>query len=313
MSVPDPALTDWVPLSSFTPPGAMELIQEIELGADAASIDFQNILQTYRHLLLVGIVKGAAGSGTQLGLRMNNVSTGSYRWGSVYMTGSVVPGASGQGTHTQIIISPVGQAAGLHLIDCSIPNYRETILAKKFAHNRFWNEGMYGGASQGEWSSSAAINRLTLQLDSGNLAIGSRVALYGIGKPAPVLVVPPLNVIELVAERVTGKNNTGLVVALPEYNFDGGKYWIEVFTTNLAGTATSGGGGGGNTSVQLRRTPSGGAAAVLETWQVIGPAASHLLDVQHLTGIWNVPVSSQPRMSLLLLVSLLGLDFHADE
>jgi hypothetical protein len=79
---------------------------------------------------------------------------------------------------------------------------------------------------------------------------------------------------ELIAERTTPKNNTGLVVALPEYNFDGGLYWIEAWTSLFAGSTTSGGGGGGNTTSSLRRTPSGGAAAIFQNWMTLGPGGA---------------------------------------
>jgi hypothetical protein len=284
--IPDPALTDWVPLYNLGAPSGLVMVEDKLLTVDGA-IDFTGIPATFKHLRLLASLRSAQATVAGASCRFNGDSGGNY---------DVPPTQNQTSIPLMGFLPGTDRVAGVHgLVEIDIVDYA-SILHHRGASFR---AGWYDGTSTitedkiGHWKNlAAAINRIQLIPAAGIFAAGSRATLYAL-TDVPVSLATS-SILELVAERVTPKTNTGLIAALAEYNFDGGKYWIEAFTTVLAGTTTSGGGGGGNMSAQLRRTPSGGAAAVMETWQVIGPSASSY-------PMWHVKHRIQPPAGLATL------------
>src|SRR5262245_52083009 len=79
----------WVP--------GLQQIQEIVLSTPTASFDFQNIPQTFHHLVVLGFWR-ATGAATNMsvGARYNNDSTNTYGWQGLYLSGgTVTPASSG--------------------------------------------------------------------------------------------------------------------------------------------------------------------------------------------------------------------------
>jgi hypothetical protein len=89
------------------------------------------------------------------------------------MTVGTMPAASGPANY-----------AGCSAVD--FPHYAGTAFVKTFTAVMSYVTGIATGQistknGTGVWNSTAAINRLTLQASSGNIAVGSRFTLYGWG------------------------------------------------------------------------------------------------------------------------------------
>jgi hypothetical protein len=177
----------WEPLAA-APLGlvqGMVPIQRIELGAAAASIDFQNIPQNYHHLRLVITARGdAAAAAAGLLMRFNNDSGANYDRQQIDGTDTTVA-ASSTTAQTSAVLGNIPAATALAgqtaAITCEIPNYG----ALSFFKGANIEAGMrytspQRQASFAQWRSTAAINRITLLLTSGNFVAGSVATLYGI-------------------------------------------------------------------------------------------------------------------------------------
>ena len=158
----------------------MVQIADQTLNSTAASIDFQNIPQTYNHLKLLCFLKGSANDWH--GIRFNNDTAANY--GSVWMSG--VNSSAGAGTTPGAAYGYVGLHGSAGTIAASteimIPNYKDgaTLRRSWLAYNV---DLAYVGAiiAGGSWNSTAAINRITLiPIAGGTFSAGSRVTLHGI-------------------------------------------------------------------------------------------------------------------------------------
>jgi hypothetical protein len=192
--VPDPATTDWVPLWSMGGPGAMVLVEDKLLAADAASIDFQNIPQTYQHLRLV--VKARATTAAiieSLYVRVNGDTGSNY---DQWYTGHPSGGAAV--VDTQLVAQAVGcflgsmpgasadadrfSASEVLIPDYTGPSKKQMAITHSFTRDAAANH--YHGYG-GTWRSLSAINRLTLVPLANNLRAGTRATLYALTDTAP--------------------------------------------------------------------------------------------------------------------------------
>jgi hypothetical protein len=166
--------------------GAMTLIQDIPLGADAATIDFTAIPATYKHLRLIADLRGtvAGVNGTDALVRFNGDTAANYDYRRV-MDG--VEGESGApiASPPLVLIPGAGNLAGLFgYFDADVVDYANTARNKVAKFSGGWQQSaVFGNMRWGmvHWRSAAAINRITLLPASGNFLAGSRVSLYGIG------------------------------------------------------------------------------------------------------------------------------------
>lgn len=170
--------------------GNFTLIQDITLAVDTATIDFTAIAGTYKHLRVIGQLRGtlaAVNDNTQL--RMNNDSAANYDDQALQgsNTGTSAPVGTGQ-TQIRIAGLPCANASAnsFNNIDVSLACYAGANFKTAVANSGY--VGTTGTSSTyvtqqwfGLWRSTAAITRLTFAVaGGGNLKAGSQLTLYGL-------------------------------------------------------------------------------------------------------------------------------------
>jgi hypothetical protein len=159
---------------------AMELIYDNLLASDAASIDWQSIPATYKHLMFLFMGLAAASGSSDLRIRFNNDSaSGPYSQGWVVGEN---PGTITEHEETNLTGLILDSALAISspavgVVRVEIPHYAGTTLRK--VANLQWGTFQHTLVGQGFWANTAAINRITLAGESGNLKAGSRATLYG--------------------------------------------------------------------------------------------------------------------------------------
>lgn len=171
--------------------GSVTLIEDVTLGADAASIDFQSIADSYAHLLIVGTVRTTeAAIQSSLLVRLNNDSGANYSCAYFYV---LAGGATGVGAASQTATSitaalvsggtaTAGNAAALRIM---LPAYAGTTFRKslrcesEYSRDDGANDPVttFGG---GTWRSTAAVSRVTVLPGANDFLAGSRLSLYGL-------------------------------------------------------------------------------------------------------------------------------------
>ena len=157
-----------------------EIIEEGTLSLNSNTIDFVSIPQTYSHLeIQFSARSGKAGNTTNGGeIRVNGDSGSNYGVQLGYVNTNTPNVASlNMGTRTQVDsatrIQDVGAQPGVHAVNkILIPNYTSTTVATK----GLLCEATAGGPTSawvwwvsfgiGYWSSTAAINQVTLYSES---------------------------------------------------------------------------------------------------------------------------------------------------
>lgn len=145
--------------------------------------DFQNIPQTYRHLLIV-YKAGGSGNG-QLGITFNNDATLSYDDQVLQGAGAAAAAfetlGSGGGSAGELSGAASEGAGGFVLI----PFYADATLRKQSLSHVGYSQGNLTGQTQARhdtthWRNTAAINRVTLQPPGGAWRAGSIISIYGL-------------------------------------------------------------------------------------------------------------------------------------
>ena len=181
--------------SSSIGSAALTLIASSTAAATAASIDFQNIPQTFNHLRLVVNAKGdnpaAAGLIT---MRLNNDSTAIYDVANVACIGNAAMTVAGAAAATAARIGAVPGTVttvpSSSIIDLTIPNYHSTTFYKTWAGVGGRKDAdaignLINEIPWGSYRSTTAISRITLLSvgtggTSQNFVAGSTAFLYGI-------------------------------------------------------------------------------------------------------------------------------------
>lgn len=175
------------------PSGNWCLIEEIEVTADSAPIEFNNIPQTYKHLRIMGRIKGDDIGGTpELNAAAMRFGTGGTLDSGANYTyqrpggGDLANANLEAATEFQIIIA--ADAGGVPADHFS--RFDLTIYDYYRAEPRSFLE-MHGGTDRtaytwtnhgyGEWNSSAQLDDIAFWGDSslGNVLAGTRLSLYG--------------------------------------------------------------------------------------------------------------------------------------
>jgi hypothetical protein len=174
-----------------TLPFAMELIATITLGGSGV-VDFSSIPQTYKHLIVMGMIKTTftGGANESIGLRFNNNSSNSYWDHYLFGSGSGTGlSTTGGATATSLLrfVQVDSPAAASYLgggFFFVVPHYRNTTFLKyvvsmpSVIHN---NGTPWWIGISGYWFSTSAINRITLlSPNSINLAATTVASLYGV-------------------------------------------------------------------------------------------------------------------------------------
>lgn len=158
-----------MPTSTYTP------LANITLGSSAASVTFSSISQSYRDLILV--VNGTVGSAALLQLQFNDDSGANYFYiRALAYSGGTATSAAGSETSTSYaaVIGTAQSAILFNLMDYSATDKSKTLLARSMSGvSEVWM-----GASR--WTSSSAITKIRVGLNTSTLSAGTTLSLFGV-------------------------------------------------------------------------------------------------------------------------------------
>jgi hypothetical protein len=156
--------------------------------ADATSVTFTSIPQTFNHLIVMGTAADNT-STSDLVLRLNNDATANYAFREVHRSGNSAP--------TQRTSTSTGDSLGLATfsdaqpngwlgIEIVIPNYKTTVFYKHYLYR--WNCSPFNNTSLqrsatggGVWKDTSAITEVKLLKTGANFfAAGTKFTLYGL-------------------------------------------------------------------------------------------------------------------------------------
>ena len=174
------------PLSSIE--GSTKLIETITSSGNLSTIDFQNIPQTFKHLLLVGQLLTNSSS-TLTEVRINGDGIGAnYNTEEISATLSIVSSVGFASAFVPTIVTMGASAASDERstqVEIKIANYTLTNFFKNMIRNETAiasnTASQFFIRNQGTiWKNTAAIDRITLQPRSGaTFKTGSQMSLYG--------------------------------------------------------------------------------------------------------------------------------------
>lgn len=144
----------------------------ITLTSTDSSIDFANIPNTYRDLVL--ICSATASAGQDIVIRFNNDGSG-YSRVYAYGPGSGSGASAADSSNGFGVVRTSASNTVLQVMDYSATDKHKTVLS------RLNGASDYGVAMiAGRWANNTAINAVSAQVASGTFSIGSTFSLYGI-------------------------------------------------------------------------------------------------------------------------------------
>ncbi len=144
------------------------------LGSTTASYTFSSISSAYTDLVLI-YQSTTAPAAAYVGLQFNSDTGTNYSATTVYGEASAGSARSTSQNNMRVINS-ANQASNMMI--CSIMNYANSTTYKTAIARNGMPSGVY--AQVGLWRNTAAITSVTIYGDSGNLASGTILTLYGI-------------------------------------------------------------------------------------------------------------------------------------
>ena len=170
--------------------GALVLIEEVVLTAPAATIDFQNIPATFRHLEIFGNLRSdRAATSDGIEFTFNADGGGNYDWLRILLRDvySSIRAFADTSMDVASVVAATGPAGKFSSFSVIFPNYKDTtieaglIYLGGFIRATSGVTNIAGSLGYAEWRDTAAVNRITLTPSVGaNWVSGSIVALYGI-------------------------------------------------------------------------------------------------------------------------------------
>lgn len=168
-------------------PGGWRKIVEADVTVAAADVDFTSIPSGFRHLMIVGRVRPATDN-SQFHMRYNGDSGANYDRDNA-------DGGANTNALASTFFSVLGRPATSGIKNTAdysavfytlIPNYAEATLFKNHASFGAFRTAAAGNIvghhSGGMWNSTAAINRITFLMSSGNIDADSFIVLYGVNQ-----------------------------------------------------------------------------------------------------------------------------------
>ena len=160
--------------------GAYSLLFTQTLGA-TGPFDFINILPTANDLILIAVCRSVSAVTDQWGyVNFNGDSAAHYLWSEILNAG-ISSGGPGAIPNTIYVPGASATANSWGYAEIVIPNYPDTTKKKGWLAR----SGEQGGTqafsiTEGEWSGTAAINRVTVAPFTGaGFIAGSVARLYG--------------------------------------------------------------------------------------------------------------------------------------
>lgn len=151
----------------------------ITLSSTDSQIDFANIPNTYKDLILICSSQPSTGNKNLL-MRVNSDSGSNYT--GVFMSGdgsSTASSVSADTNRVQLDSRAYGNTSNTHLhliqfMDYSATDKHKTILTRASA------AGLGVDAFASRWASTSAITSISIFYDAASVASGSTFSLYGI-------------------------------------------------------------------------------------------------------------------------------------
>lgn len=146
----------------------------------ASSIDFTSIPSTYTDLV-VKVSSRLSSTDTPVSVRFNG-STSNFSWRRIYGSGSAVSSQSGTDTYWFYTDTSSQTASTFGSGEIYIPNYAGSNYKSASSESLTENNATLGEMFMvaALWSSTAAINQITLVPYAGNFVQYSTATLYGI-------------------------------------------------------------------------------------------------------------------------------------
>lgn len=167
--------------------GALVQISRQVLTVAAANITFSAIPQGYENLVLRMVAASSAAAYTDtLNINFNGDSGTNYLWEEITAIGSTAAAAS-SGVAVAIRLGSIpGASAGAGVVgavSATVPGYARTNINKTILSTSGGIEAAAGvqewASAVGQWSSTAAISSIVVQVGFGNLVAGTVATLYG--------------------------------------------------------------------------------------------------------------------------------------
>lgn len=153
------------------------LLNQITLTANASSVTFSNIPQSFGDLVLVADFLGASTTNAELLIRLNNDSAGNYSQVKMAGNGSSTSSSSVSGVNgARIGYGPNSTSrsnAISHIMDYSAVDKHKTILTRTNEPDEVW-------ATACRWANTAAVTSVSFLYEGISLAAGTTVFLYGV-------------------------------------------------------------------------------------------------------------------------------------
>jgi hypothetical protein len=161
-----------MPTPTYTP------LATITLGSAVSSVTFSSIPATYRDLLIVFF--GTGSTTLQGRIRLNSDSGSNYHYVRMSGSGSAISSVSAA-SQTFGFLSGIAQATttgrlqmNLNIMDYSATDKHTTIIS------RADQAGNGTEAFVNRWANTSAVTSVQILTSTGNWAIGTTAALYGI-------------------------------------------------------------------------------------------------------------------------------------
>lgn len=178
-------------MSDWHKPSAQDFaLLEVQTRATDGLFDFNNIVQTYKHLLLVGSLRSAAAAAGRdyVEVNLNGDFGANYQEFLAEMTsiGLLTQANAGGTTRMRIgIIRENGAPAGFDPFTVYFANYTVAKAQVPMSDVASREAGARGrGWGFGEWATAAAITRIQARAHDGaaaqNFLTGSVMSLYGL-------------------------------------------------------------------------------------------------------------------------------------
>lgn len=177
-------------ISEKTTYSDMALITDEEKASAGANFDFSGIPQGYKHLLMIGNLRGDTAASNINGLlRLNGVASANYYSQYMYGAGTTLSAAEQLATTSATLVNVPAALATANLMGkliVHIPDYREAVRMPGGTYQIFRAVAVSSTSvvilSGGFLLNVAgAVTQITLTPAAGNWDTGSRLSLYGIG------------------------------------------------------------------------------------------------------------------------------------
>lgn len=165
-------------------PKTYQAIASQTLGANAASVTFSSIPNTYTDLRLVIKCKSSASSTFSLYMRFNGDTNTNYSSTNLYGWGSMGSDRLSNNSSIYIGYQVPSNAYGQGYICADIMSYANTGMFKTVLDVWESQQGLSSdqavGRTVGLWRSANAVTQIDLAMVSGNIVSGATFSLYGI-------------------------------------------------------------------------------------------------------------------------------------